>query len=256
MSDARTASQPYRAIIPEGLLLIHKPAGMTSHDVVEVVRHKLGIRQIGHTGTLDPMAEGLLMLLVGKATKQQSLFQRHEKRYEAVLRLGIRTDTGDAAGQAIQTAPVPPVDRERIIDVLSSLRGSMSQTPPAYSAIKVQGRPAYWWARQHRPVTLAARTITVDELELVEAQDGVLRFRVRCSAGTYIRTLAEEIARRLETVGHLTKLVRLDIGDWGLAQAKPLSWIREASREAVICELLPVPVAAARHPALALHARQ
>ena len=221
----------------DGMLLVHKPAGMTSHDVVEVVRRKLGIRRVGHTGTLDPMAEGLLVLLVGEATKQQQALQRHEKTYEAVLRLGEQTDTGDLTGRTIRTALVPRIEEHRIVSIFDSLHGPLTQVPPAYSAIKVQGRPAYWWACQQRPVTLAARTVYVKALELVEVYQGRIAFRVHCSAGTYIRTLAEEIAERLGTVGHLTQLVRVRIGDWSIDQAKSLSWIREAQQDEVIREL-------------------
>ena len=256
MNDRRVTAQPYPTTTVEGLLLIHKPVGMTSHDVVEVVRQKLGIRRIGHTGTLDPMAEGLLMLLVGKATRHQQRFQRHEKMYEAVLRLGIQTDTGDATGRSICAAPVPPITQEQIIEVFDSLHGAMSQTPPAYSAVKVQGRPAYWWARRHQSVTLTARTVSVNALRLVDAQSDLVTFRVHCSAGTYIRTLAEEMARRLGTVGHLTKLVRLHIGDWSVDQAKPLSWIQAASQDAVIHELVRLPLAATPDRAPVLNSRQ
>lgn len=224
----------------EGLLLVNKPSGVTSHDVVQVVRRKLSIRRIGHTGTLDPMAEGLLMLLVGPATKHQQAFQAHEKRYEATVRFGTQTDTGDATGQPVRTAPIPRLDPRGVVEVLASLQGPMDQTPPAYSAVKVKGKPAYWWARRHQAVTLASRTIHLAELTMVSGEAETLTFRVRCSAGTYVRTLAERIAERLGTVGHLTRLVRLRIGDWTIDEAKSLAWIRETSPELVACELKPI----------------
>ena len=225
---------------PSGMLLIEKPRGMTSHDVVEVVRRKLGVRRIGHTGTLDPMADGLLILLVGAATKSQQALQGHEKVYEATLRLGEQTDTGDATGRVIREAPVPPLEPGQVDAVLASFHGPLSQTPPLYSAVKVQGRPAYWWTRRQRPVTLAARTVHLAALSLVAISGPAITFRVRCSAGTYVRTLAESIAERLGTVGHLTGLTRHAIGAWRLADAKPLSWITDADPHQVIDSLTPL----------------
>ena len=226
--------------VVRGLLLVEKPPGVTSHDVVNVVRRKLGLRRIGHTGTLDPLAQGLLILLVGSATRSQQDFQNHEKVYEAVLQLGTRTDTGDADGAPVATAPVPVLVRDAVAEILASFRGPLSQTPPAYSAVKVRGRPAYWWARRGHPVAVPSRTVQVAEIGLVECREASIAFRVRCSAGTYIRTLGEAIAERLGTVGHLTSLVRLRIGAWSLEHAKPLSWIRAASPEAVARELKPL----------------
>ncbi|MBI4342032.1 MAG: tRNA pseudouridine(55) synthase TruB [Candidatus Omnitrophica bacterium] len=227
-----------------GMLLIDKPRGMTSHDVVQVVRRKLGIRRIGHTGTLDPMAQGLLILLVGSATKSQHALQGHEKVYEATLCLGIQTDTGDAMGRTIRTAPVAPLERGRVEAVLGSFQGPLSQTPPAYSAIKVQGRPAYWWTRRQQPVTLSARTVHLFDVALIGCEEQAITFRVRCSAGTYVRTLAESIAERLGTVGHLAGLTRLSVGAWRLEEAKPLSWVAGADPAHVADALRPVDVPA------------
>ena len=228
------------AAAPSGMLLIDKPRGMTSHDVVAVVRRKLGVRRIGHTGTLDPMADGLLMLLVGSATKAQQSLQGHEKVYDATLQLGAQTDTGDAMGCVMREMPVPPLDAAHVEAVLSAFHGPLSQTPPAFSAVKVQGRPAYWWTRRQRPVTLAARTVHLAELSLLECRGQTISFRVRCSAGTYVRTLAESIAERLGTVGHLTKLTRRSIGAWRLEDAKPLSWIAHTDPQQVIDSLTPL----------------
>ena len=225
----------------EGMLLVNKPRGVTSHDVVQVVRRKLGVQRLGHTGTLDPMAEGLLILLVGPATRHQQAFQGHEKTYEAILRLGTQTDTGDALGRPVRTAAVPALDRDRVASLLASFQGSLTQTPPAYSAVKVQGRPAYWWARRHQPVVLSDRLVHLSEVSLIDCSPETIAFRVHCSAGTYVRTLAEAIATRLGTTGHLTGLVRTRIGTWNVEDAKPLSWIIEASPEALSRQLRPVP---------------
>ena len=229
----------------EGLLLVHKPPGLTSHDVVQAVRRKLGVKRIGHTGTLDPMAEGLLILLVGPATRYQQAFQGHDKAYEAVLRLGTQTDTGDADGRPVRTAPTPALDPARVAEVLASFEGELIQTPPAYSAVKVRGRPAYWWARRQQPVTLTARTVRLLQLKLAGCTPDAVTFRVQCSAGTYIRTLAEAIAERLGTVGHLSRLVRVQVGEWRLEDAQPLAWITEASPDLITRELRPVIGAAA-----------
>lgn len=226
----------------EGLLLVDKPPGATSHDVVQIIRRKLGMRQIGHTGTLDPMATGLLMILVGSATKHQRAFQTHDKWYEAVLRMGTQTDTADATGTPIRSASIPALDRASVDEALASFRGPLRQTPPAYSAVKVKGRPAYWWARQNRTVRLGERTVQIFDINLVRFDAETVTFQVHCSAGTYIRSLAESIAERLGTVGHLAGLVRLQIGEWGLEKARPFSWLTEASSEALARELLTVPI--------------
>jgi tRNA pseudouridine55 synthase len=225
----------------EGLLLVDKPSGVTSHDVVQVLRRKLNLRRIGHTGTLDPMAQGLLVLLVGRTTSFQQAFQGHDKTYEATIRLGVQTDTADAAGQPIKTAAVPALDHAHLQEVLRSFEGPWLQQPPVFSAIKVRGRPAYWWARRRKPVTLAKRMVQLYEVSLVRTgDDGTVTLRVQCSAGTYVRTLAEAVAERLGTVAHLSHLVRLRVGRWHLADAKPLSWFMQAAPEAVALRLLPV----------------
>ena len=224
----------------EGILLVHKPRGVTSHDVVQIIRRKLSVKRVGHTGTLDPMAEGLLVVLVGSATKHQQAFQAHEKAYQAVLRLGTQTDTGDAMGSPIRTASVPTLDRDRVAALIASFTGPLNQTPPAYSAVKVRGHPAYWWARRQQPIALSARRVHLSEVALVGCDRETVTFRVRCSAGTYIRVLGESIAERLGTVGHLTGLVRSRVGDWRLEDAKPLDWFADASPEAVLRELHPI----------------
>ena len=225
--------------MPSGMLLVYKPPGVTSHDVVQLVRRKLAVRRIGHTGTLDPIAEGLLILLVGRATRFQRAFQAHEKTYQAILRLGTQTDTADADGTPTRTAPIPALEREQVAKVLASFRGPLSQTPPAYSAVKVKGRPAYWWARRQQTVTLAPRVVHLAEIALVALTPETITFRVRCSAGTYVRTLAESIAERLGTVGQLAHLVRLRIGEWSLDDAKPLSWFQDVNPQSIISQLKP-----------------
>lgn len=224
----------------QGALLIDKPPGVTSHDVVQVVRTKLSLQRVGHTGTLDPMAQGLLIALIGPATKHQQAFQGHDKTYEATVRLGAQTDTADATGTVVRTAPVPAIEMARLTGLLQALEGSLTQVPPAYSAVKVRGRPSYWWARRQQPVTLHAREVQIHALTALEHSGESIRFRVHCSSGTYVRSLAETIAERLGTVGHLTQLTRTEIGAWTLASAVPLIWVREATPEAIAARLIPV----------------
>ena len=173
-------------MISDGMLLVNKPRGITSHDVVQVLRRRLGCRRIGHTGTLDPAAEGLLILLIGKATEHQQRLQGHEKTYEGAIRLGVKTETADADGKVVVSAPVPPLSRTALEKTLAAFLGTISQTPPAYSAVKVRGRPAYWWARQQKAVTLQPRTVHVHEFSLLGFDAERILCRVRCSAGTYI----------------------------------------------------------------------
>lgn len=224
----------------EGLLIVNKRLGMTSHDVVQLTRRKLGIRQIGHGGTLDPMASGVLMLLIGGATKHQRAVQAHRKWYEAMIRLGTQTDTADAWGQVLRTASVPALTPDRVSAVLASCVGSLTQVPPAFSAVKVRGRPLYWWARRGRPVVAAPRTVEVFAIEFLELRDDRLTCRVECSAGTYIRALAETIAERLGTLGHVGGLIRLSVGPWTLAQALDLGWMATASSEALWACVQPI----------------
>ena len=224
----------------EGILVVNKPPGITSHDVVQLLRHKLGMRRIGHGGTLDPMASGILVLLIGGATKHQRAVQAHRKRYEAVIQLGIQTDTADACGQVLQTASVPAVTHEHVTAVLASCMGPFTQVPPAFSAVKVQGRPLYWWARRGRRLAARPRRVEVFAIELLEFRGDQLRCRIECSAGTYIRTLAETIAGRLGTVGHVSELTRLSVGHWHFAHALDLGWLARASLEELWACVQPV----------------
>lgn len=221
-----------------GVLLVDKPAGVTSHDVVQVIRRKLGLRRVGHTGTLDPLARGLLIILVGSATKNQQAFQGHDKIYEAAIRLGIKTDSADAYGNVVNTMAVADLSREAVEECLQSFKGVIAQTPPAFSAVKVQGRPAYWWARRKQGVTLASRNVCVHDIVLLEMSADTLHIRVHCSSGTYIRALAESIAEKLGTVGHLVSLIRHQAGPWRLEESKPLSWYLAASDSDILaCRL-------------------
>ena len=212
----------------DGILVINKAQGMTSHDVVALARRRMGVKRIGHAGTLDPIAKGVLVLLVGHATKHQQQPQHRRKRYEAVIQFGMQTDTGDAWGKPLHTAPVPSLQRAEVERVLGDFIGPITQVPPAFSAVKVRGRPLYWWARKGMPQTAKARTVEIFSFGLLELGTDRLRCQLTCSSGTYVRTLAEAIAERLGTVGHVSALTRLSVGPWELSQARECQWLAEA----------------------------
>ncbi len=221
----------------DGILVMNKAQGMTSHDVVALARRRLGVKRIGHAGTLDPIAKGVLVLLVGRATKHQQHAQQHRKRYEAVIHFGTQTDTGDAWGTPIKSAPVPSLQRADVESVLKEFIGRITQVPPAFSAVKVHGRPLYWWARKGIPQTAKARTIEIFSFELLELGATSLRCRLSCSSGTYVRTLAESIAQQLGTVGHVSALTRLAVGPWELSQARECQWLTDAPVEEIVAAM-------------------
>ncbi|MBI3087443.1 MAG: tRNA pseudouridine(55) synthase TruB [Candidatus Omnitrophica bacterium] len=232
------------------MLIVDKPQGLTSHDVVQLLRRRLGLRRIGHAGTLDPIATGVLVLLIGRATKHQQACQASRKVYEAVIQLGSRTDTGDAWGAVVQTAPVPAWDSAQVARVLDTFVGPMTQVPPAFSAVKVRGRPLYWWARHGTPVVGRSRTVEIFACGLLAYAQERLTCRLECSSGTYVRTLAEELAGRLGTVGHVKALVRLAVGPWDLRQAHAVPWLADAPVEELWAALRPIEAAdAADHRA-------
>ena len=225
----------------DGVLLVNKPQGPTSHDIVLAARQAFGLRRIGHGGTLDPIATGVLVLLIGRATAQQQQVHGVRKVYDAVIRFGRQTDTGDAWGAVIAETPLPDLeDRARLEEALASCRGALLQQPPAFSAVKVQGHPLYWWARRGQPKSVPARPVTIFSLELLEVGEDRLRCRLECSAGTYVRSLAERIAQQLGSVGHVAELARLSVGSWRLEDACAYDWLRRASREELCARLRPV----------------
>lgn len=197
--------------------MLFKPVGAGSQRLLGQVRRIAGTRRVGHAGTLDPFASGVLPVAVGRATRLVDSLHSYPKEYVAELRLGRSTDTGDVEGRVTRTSPVPPASAVRA--VLPTLMGEIMQTPPAYSAVKVRGKRAYELARQGESAVLEPRRVTIHELELLSADGATLRLRVLCSAGTYIRTLAEEIASRAGAAGHLGALTRTRVGPFRLEQA-------------------------------------
>lgn len=220
-----------------GLLIIDKPAGITSHDVVARVRRALKTKRVGHTGTLDPFATGVMVVLVGKATRLAQFLDKDEKEYEAVVKFGFETDTGDNTGQRTADSGLQAeeiAERLENIDwesVLQKFRGSIEQIPPMYSAKKVEGKKLYELARQGVEIERKPVTVNIAKLELI---DSALRtphsavLRVACSAGTYIRTLAEEIGREIGVGAHLTALRRTRAGRFSIDEATRLDEVSEA----------------------------
>jgi tRNA pseudouridine55 synthase len=205
---------------PEGLLLVDKPSGMTSHDAVDVVRRSLGTRKVGHAGTLDPMATGLLLLGVGRATRLLRYLGELPKTYAATGRLGEETDTLDADGEIVRTAPVD-VSLAEVERACGSLVGESMQMPPAYSAVKVGGRKLYEAARRGEVLEAPVRPIRVDAF-VVSAFDGRdLEARITCSGGTYVRVLVADVGRSLGCGAHLVRLRRTAIGSFRVEDARP-----------------------------------
>ena len=204
----------------EGLLLVDKPAGMTSHDVVQRVRRIYGERSIGHLGTLDPFATGLLVLLLGRATRLATFIDTEPKVYEAVIRFGEETDTDDSTGTVIRTAPVP--GEAEIRSAVRTLTGKISQVPPAYSAKSVDGTRAYDAARRGEPLDLPAAEITVHEWRIDRFAGNELTAAIVCSGGTYVRALARDLGRLTSSAAHLHSLRRTRVGGFDVADARTL----------------------------------
>ena len=203
---------------PEGLLLVDKPGGMTSHDVVDVVRRQLGTRKVGHAGTLDPMATGLLVLGVGRATRLLRFLGGLPKTYEGTARLGVETSTLDADGAVSVERPVTATEAE-VRAAMTSLVGDSMQSPPAYSAVKVGGRKLYEAARRGEILEAAPRPIRVDAFELLAMRGPEVDFRVTCSGGTYVRVLLSDVGTVVGSGAHLSRLRRTAIGSLEVIEA-------------------------------------
>lgn len=206
-----------------GFLNILKPAGWTSHDVVARLRSILKIQKIGHTGTLDPAATGVLPICLGKATKLARFLTESDKEYRAVMRLGETTDTQDATGKVLSRRPVDDLTEGRVLDALGAFRGAIQQIPPMYSAVKIGGRPLYKAARAGREVDRTPRTVVIYRLDLVQMEDRDVTLEVACSKGTYIRTLCADIGERLGSGAHLHRLERTRSGPFRIKDAVTLS---------------------------------
>ena len=210
-----------------GILNTDKPAGMTSHDVVDRVRRISGQRRVGHTGTLDPAATGVLVVCLGQATRVAEYLMASDKVYRAQIRLGVSTDTHDAEGEVTATAEVD-VSEEEVRKALASFVGSIQQIPPMYSALKREGVPLYKLARQGITVEREPRSVKIHSIELLEWNPPLLTIQVKCSPGTYIRALARDLGQRLDCGAHLQSLTRLASGHFTLEKAVSLDELAEA----------------------------
>lgn len=223
---------------PAGILLIDKPPGWTSHDVVAKVRGICRQRRIGHTGTLDPMATGLLVLCLGHATRLVEYMARHDKAYEGEIALGVATDTDDADGTPIATAPVPPLTDADLRALAERFIGDIEQVPPAYSAVKVDGQRAYEAARKGHDLDLAARPVRIDALELKLLAPDRVGVRIECGPGTYVRSLARDIGQVLGCGAHLATLRRLRVGAFQVHEAITLDELQRLTDEGRLAEIL------------------
>jgi tRNA pseudouridine55 synthase len=206
----------------DGILNINKPSGMTSHDVVDRIRRAAGIRRVGHAGTLDPAASGVLLVCLGQATRVSEYLMDGRKGYDAQMRLGVTTDTGDAEGRVLRSLPGIRTPREQVEMVLASFEGRVEQVPPMYSALKHKGRPLYELARQGIEIERAPREVEIYNLAIVEWTPPSFRVLVECSRGTYVRALAMDIGEALGTGAHLERLVRVACGSYSLDNAVSL----------------------------------
>lgn len=205
-----------------GLMLVDKPVGPTSHKIVSIVRKGTGVRKVGHAGTLDPRASGVLVLCLGPATRLSEFLSSASKRYEAVIRFGTSTETYDAEGDAVRITGAAPTEEE-IRSILPDFTGEIEQTPPPYSAIKIQGKKAYELARKGENVELDPRTITIYNLDLIDYTAPDLMLTIECSAGTYIRSLAHDLGEQLNTGAHLANLRRVKSGPFTIDECVSLS---------------------------------
>src|SRR5512134_3867636 len=211
-----------------GVLVVDKPVGMTSHDVVQVIRNGTNLRRAGHTGTLDPRASGVLVILVGPAVRLSEYVSASDKRYQATIRLGASTDTYDAEGRITSTASLNHLSEDQFTEILEKFVGEIEQVPPPYSAVKVKGRKAYEMAREGEEVDLAPRRIKVYSLDVLEWAPPEVVIDVYCSSGTYVRSLANDLGNALGCGAHLVGLRRTKSGRFTLRDAVPLRRLQEA----------------------------
>jgi tRNA pseudouridine55 synthase len=220
-----------------GVLIIDKPAGWTSHDVVNRARRILGQKSVGHLGTLDPMATGVLPLVTGSLTRLAQFYMHAEKTYEGTVRFGFATDTYDAEGEAISTPQEVDLNRDQIETLAAEFRGVIEQTPPPFSAKKIQGVPAYKLARKQKEVILKPVQVEIKELEILAVDGARLSFRARVTSGTYLRSVAHEMGQKLGCGAHLESLRRTSVAEFNLEDAHTLEQIAEAAGKRALEDL-------------------
>ena len=222
MQNLKLETVSENSLHENGILLVNKPAGPTSHDVVDRVRAVSGMRQIGHAGTLDPLARGLVIILVGETTKRAKEFSDLPKTYEALLRLGIESNTDDIAGTLQQRPDAAKPSFDAVASALAQFRGTIKQTPPQFSAVKTKGKKAYEEARKGKTVAIPPREITVYKLEIIHYQYPLLALTMDVSSGTYVRAIARDLGSALGTGAVVASLTRTHIGNFRLNDTVPL----------------------------------
>jgi tRNA pseudouridine55 synthase len=241
----------------EGILNIHKPVGITSFGVVSRIKKFSGERHVGHGGTLDPQASGVLPIFLGQATRVMEYLSEQAKTYRAGIELGVTTDSYDSAGQVTATKDASGITREMVEQALPAFRGSIRQTPPMYSALKFKGQPLYKLARQGLEVKRSSRPIQIYSLEIVAWQPGLVTLDVTCSKGTYIRSLAHDLGEALGCGAFLKSLVRTRVGPFALEEALTLSQIEEVFRDgAAVDHLYPIDHVLTQFPAMVVKKEQ
>ena len=232
----------------QGIIVIRKEKGFTSHDVVAKLRGILHMKKIGHTGTLDPDAVGVLPVALGKGTKLVDLITDKEKTYEAVLYLGITTDTQDMSGTVLEEKPVNATE-EQVRETIAGFVGEQLQIPPMYSALKINGKKLYELAREGKTVERKARPVCFYQIEVLDIQLPVVQIRVTCSKGTYIRTLCHDIGQKLGCGGCMEQLLRTRVGRFSLEESHTLSEVEQAVSEGTVCKwIYPVENVLAEYP--------
>lgn len=245
--------KPRRVV--NGIILLDKPSGCSSNHALQRVKRLFNARKAGHTGSLDPLASGMLPLCLGEATKISGLLLDADKTYQVTARLGQRTDTADADGQVVETAAVPALEEGAVSAVLEAFRGPGQQIPPMYSALKVDGQRLYKLARKGELVERAARDIVIHDIRLLALEPERLSFQVRCSKGTYVRSLVEDVAARLGTLAHVEVLRRVEVGSFSGEQMHSLEQLEALAEAGGLDQvLLPVDAALAGWPRIDLDA--
>ena len=220
----------------DGVLIINKPKGYTSHDIVNIVKKQLNITKVGHAGTLDPNATGVLPVLIGNATKISKYLIEHDKVYIAELKLGEKSSTGDLEGEIIEKKSVPKLNEDQIKDTLKLFLGKQQQIPPMYSSIKINGKKAYEYARKGLKGEMEPREIEIMNISLMKFQDNIITFKVKCSKGTYIRVLCEDIAKSLGTVGLMKELCRIKVNEFDIKNSVTLDDIKNGNVQVINIE--------------------
>lgn len=221
-----------------GVIIINKPKGYTSHDIVNIIRKKLNIKKVGHTGTLDPNATGVLPILIGTATKVSKYLVEHDKEYITTIKLGKKTDTGDSDGKTIEEDnSIKNISKEQIESVIKGFIGKQKQIPPIYSSIKINGKKLYEYAREGKQIDIKPREIEIYNIKLKEYNNCEITIDVACSKGTYIRTLCEDIAERLGTVGYMKELQRTKVDRFKIENSITLDKLEDANIEQKIISI-------------------